>query len=655
MKLFCRLLLLLHVSLAQLPPPVFELTGSWHAEGIIQLQTLVHANEQTIPLLYMSKAESPILASEHPCVTAPNICCFTPFIAKYYTAPGVNSLANNTDLCTLDGVETLSDSGNNSLQMTSLKAHLFPLSIENTDYLSDAVGVTTSLDGTAASGYVLTTTFPLSYLQDNAASEVLAGGITRYEFVIGSVFVRLYDVMPAQVSIETIQQNIRFFTQDYTVVSVSTEQTRVYVDQVQTSLHQIRSTDTLQALQYAKLWFAYDREVYPGSPEVILDTVRIAKGAVSTSLYWQTACGAAGYYELGSASWRQGMDSIANETCVPHVPDFCSVGQFENFWLPLPAEYLTADGNLFFNFILKLRDTSGYAHLSNLYFSLDMNHWGVTEHCLTSSIEVGLDNLIQVTTSVGVLPQNESGTELVRRVTIGGTLDTVKGRRLLQTGCEEPICAAGYGRDALEVCDAAGKVQCTQCDGEDSVIKLRHNASLFGCVRDTCVVREGSGELKRWGRGGDGTEGAYKLWGLLESGTAVGVGRETEQIFLNDTALFHLVRAGESVIHLACSKEEFVVLTSWNRVFSCSETTCAEQELDNFSEITQVVSAAAGFWVVFQDGSTAGLGALHECVDAGSTASSAGVLNLAIASQLNLLGSTLEYDAIFVKSYEESE
>jgi hypothetical protein len=132
------------------------------------------------------------------------------------------------------------------------------------------------------------------------------------------------------------------------------------------------------------------------------------------------------------------------------------------------------------------------------------------------------------------------------------------------------------------------------------------------------------------------------------------VGRETEQIFVNDTALFDLVRVGESVIHLACGKGEFMVLTSWNRVFLCSESSCAEQELDNFSEITQVVSAAAGFWVVFQDGSTAGFGALHECVDAGSTASSPGVLNLAIASQLSLLGSTLEYSAVYVKSYEES-
>jgi len=641
---------------AQLTAPVFELTGSLYDQGAIQLQTLVHANVQTVPLLYMSKSASPIFASEHPCVVSPVVCCLNGFIAEYYTAPNVQELSEHPDLCTAAGVETLGESGNSSLGTTILSAHLFPHSIQTTDYLSDAQGVSTTVSGTADIGYTLTKSFPLTYLQHNSANEVLGGGITRYEFAIGAVFIRLFDATPAQVSIDVVQANIRFFMQDYTLVSVSSTQTRVFVDQVQTSLHQVRREDTFAPLQYVKLWFAYDRGVYPGSPEVLLDTVRVAKAASSpSSLEWHASCGTSGYYTVDDTTWRAQMDLVANRSCLPHEPTFCSVGQFENFWVPLPEAYVSAEGFLFLNFVLKLKDTGGYEHLSNLYFSLDMKHWGVVEHCMSDSIEVGLDNLIQVTTSVGVLPQNESGTELVRRVTIGGTLDTVKGRRLLQTDCEEPICAAGYGRDELEVCDAAGKVRCTECEGEDSVIKLRHNASLFGCVRDTCVVREGSGELKRWGRGSDGTEGAYKLWGLLESGTAVGVGRETEQIFLNDTAFFDLVRAGESVIHLACSKEEFVVLTSWNRVFWCSETTCAEQELENFSEITQVVSAAAGFWVVFQDGSTAGVGALHECVDAGSTASSAGVLNLAIASQLSLLGSTLEYSAVYVKSYEETQ
>jgi len=646
-------LLLLPMCSSQLSAPVFELTGSFYDAGTIQLQTLVHANVETVPLLYMSKLNSPVLASEHPCVVSPTICCLNDFIVDYYTAPGVQDLADHADLCTVAGGATLGNSGNSSLDTTILKTHLFPHSVENTDFLSDASGVSMSMTGTAESGYTISKSLPLSYVQENSVSEVLGAGVTRYEFATGAVFVRLFDVTPAVVSIDVVQVNIRFFMQDYTLISVSSEQTRVFVDQVQTSLHQVRDAESLALLQYVKFWFAYDRATYPEPPAIMLDTVRVAKGGASDSLSWQPSCGASGYYVTGDASWRGQMDAIANRTCLPHEPSFCSVGPFENFWLPLPAQYVAAEGFLFINFVLKLRDGSGYEHLSNLYFSLDLSHWGVIEHCMSDSIEVGLDNLMQVTTSVGVLPQNESGTELMRRVTVGGTLDSVKGRRLLQTGCEAPICAAGSGLDELGVCEG-GVVRCTACDGEDSVIKLRHNASLFGCVRDTCVVREGSGEVKRWGRGGDGTEGAYKLWGLLENGTRVGVGRETEQIFVNDTALFDLVRVGESVIHLACGKGEFMVLTSWNRVFLCSESSCAEQELDNFSEITQVVSAAAGFWVVFQDGSTAGFGALHECVDAGSTASSPGVLNLAIASQLNLLGSTLEYSAVYVKSYEES-
>lgn len=647
-------LVLLQLSASQLSAPVFELTGSLYDAGTIQLQTLVHANVETVPLLYVSKTGSPVLASEHPCAISPTICCLNDFIVDYTTAPGVQELAEHPDLCTAAGVETLGGSGNSSLDTVILNTHLFPHSIENTDFLSDASGVTTSMTGTAESGYTIVVGFPLDYLRNNSVSEVLGGGVTRYEFATGAVFVRLFSVVPAVVSIDVVQVNIRFFMQDYTLISVSSEQTRVFVDQVQTSLHQVRDAETLAPLQYLKFWFAYDRTTYPGSPEIMLDTVRVATGSSSSALSWQGSCGVSGYYTTGDAVWRGQMDGLANLTCLPHEPSFCSVGQFENFWLPLPEQYVSsAEGFLFVNFVLKLQDSGGYEHLSNLYFSLDLSHWGLIEHCTTESVEVGLDHLISVTTSVGVLPQNESGTELVRRTVIGGTLDSVKGRRLLQTGaCAAPICAAGSGVDELGVCEG-GVVRCTECDGEDSVIKLRHNASVFQCVRDTCLVREGSGELKRWGRAGDGVESAYQFWGLLESGTAVGVGRETGQVFLNDTATFTLLGTGESAIHFASSEEQFVVLSSWNRVFLCSESACAEEPLPRFSEVTQVVSAPAGFWVVFADGETMRIGSASECVDAGSTASSPGVLNLAVASQISLYGGTIEYDAVYVKSYEE--
>jgi len=646
-------LVLLQLSESQLSAPVFELTGSLYDAGTIQLQTLVHANVETVPLLFLSKTGSPVLASEHPCAVSPTICCLNDFIVDYTTAPGVQELASHPDLCTAAGVETLGDSGNSSLGTTILNTHLFPHSIENSNFLSDASGVTTSMTGTAESGYTIVISFPLSYLQENSVSEVLGAGVTRYEFATGAVFVRLFSVVPAVLSIDVVQVNIRFFMQDYTLISVSSEQTRVFVDQVQTSLHQVRDAETLVPLQYVKFWFAYDRATYPGSPEIMLDTVRVATGSSSSALSWQGSCGASGYYTTGDAVWKGQMEGITNLTCLPHEPSFCSVGQFENFWLPLPAQYVSsAEGFLFLNFVLKLQDSGGYEHLSNLYFSLDLSHWGLIEHCATSSVEVGLDNLISVTTSVGVLPQNESGTELVRRTVIGGTLDTVKGRRLLQTAeCAAPICAAGSGVDELGVCEG-GTVRCVTCDGDDSVIKLRHNASLLGCTRDTCLVRESSGELKRWGRAGEGVENAYKFWGLLESGTAVGVGRETEQIFLNGTATFTLVAVGESIVHFASSEGGFVVLTSWNRVFLCSEVACDEQQLLKFTEITQVVSAPAGFWLVFADGETMRIGAATECVDAGSTASSPGVLNLAIASQVSLYGNTIEYDAVYVKSYE---
>ncbi|KAJ1468014.1 hypothetical protein T484DRAFT_1755441 [Baffinella frigidus] len=261
-------------------------------------------------------------------------------------------------------------------------------------------------------------------------------GGKKYEFYIGVTFVTLQPYT-SSVSINTAQVSLEYFKSEFIFLSIATEQEATPVQQLDIVIHQAKSVNNNNQYQYMELDFQFDTGKYPGTATVKPDSLRWARKPSITGLSdddWSYPCvPSTGYYYTGDKS---ALDTMSDQSCLAQKPYFCRFDADKNFFVPFPTEFATSTSgfisgsdlvnNLYLQFVLELTDSTGYKHLSTVFFSVDLATWPVLEQCQDVEFEyTDVTNAIKVTATVGVNGVNASSVVLEQTTTVNRFINEI--------------------------------------------------------------------------------------------------------------------------------------------------------------------------------------------------------------------------------------
>jgi hypothetical protein len=232
----------------------------------------------------------------------------------------------------------------------------------------------------------------------------------------------------SDVSISSSQVSFEYFKSEFVFLSISTEQRQTPVDQLDIVIHQGKSVNDKKKYQYVEFDFSYDTRVYPGVATIKPESLRWVRHPTIASVIdseWNYPCiPSTGHYYQGD---QLALDTMSEQTCLPQQPRFCRFDADKNFFFPFPTSYATVEhgflagpdavDNLYIQFILELTDSTGFKHISTVFFGVDLVAWPVLEHCQDAEFDYkDLGDALKITATLGIQGTNSSSAGLKQSV-----------------------------------------------------------------------------------------------------------------------------------------------------------------------------------------------------------------------------------------------